>query len=166
MFDTVETVLLIALVVISLALFGLVLIQQGKGADAGASFGGGGSQTVFGGAGSGNFLTKSSWTLAAAFFVICVALAYIARDKASGGSGINFEETPVVQEELVAPTDVPQLEDAAPAQSDVPSVEDDVPAVVEEAEQAAEAALNEAEQAVEGESSTESVSEQEDTGNN
>lgn len=122
----VETVLLIVLVCVALALIGLVLIQQGKGADAGASFGSGGSQTVFGGAGSGNFLTKSSWLLAVVFFVICVALAYIAREKAAGGTGISFEEAPVVVEQPID-TDVPQLEDAEePTVSDVPSVEGEV----------------------------------------
>ena len=52
---TLETALLIALVIDSLALGGLVLLQQGKGADIGAAFGSGGSNTVFGGAGSTSF---------------------------------------------------------------------------------------------------------------
>ena len=114
-----ETVLLIVLVVVALALIGLVLVQQGKGADAGASFGGGASQTVFGSAGTGNFLTKSSWILAGLFFVICLGLAYIARDKASGG-GFSFAEEPVVVEEVVE-TDVPQYQEEE-AVADVPAV--------------------------------------------
>lgn len=114
-----ETVLLIVLVVIALALIGLVLIQQGKGADAGASFGGGASQTVFGSAGTGNFLTKSSWILAGLFFVICLGLAYIAREKASGGD-FSFAEEPVVVEEVVE-TDVPQYQEEESA-TDVPVV--------------------------------------------
>ncbi len=123
----VETVLLIVLVCIALAIVGLVLIQQGKGADAGASFGGGSSQTVFGGAGSGNFLTKSTWILAAGFFIICVALAYIARDKATGGSGISFEDEPVVVEQPLD-SDVPQMEMAGEEalDADVPAVESEV----------------------------------------
>ena len=128
----IETVLLIVLVVIALALIGLVLVQQGKGADAGASFGGGASQTVFGSAGTGNFLTKSSWILAGLFFVICLGLAYIARDKASGGD-FSFVEEPVVVEEVV--TDVPQYQEEEAA-ADVPvvpaeaagAVSEDVPA--------------------------------------
>ena len=116
-----ETVLLIVLVVVALALIGLVLIQQGKGADAGASFGGGASQTVFGSAGSGNFLTKSSWILAGLFFVICLGLAYIAREKASGGD-FSFEAPEPVVEETVE-TDVPQYHDeAGAAAADVPAV--------------------------------------------
>ena len=55
-------------VLAALGLIGLVLIQHGKGADAGASFGGGGSQTVFGSAGSANFLTRATAILAVLFF--------------------------------------------------------------------------------------------------
>lgn len=130
----IETVLLIVLVCVALALIGLVLIQQGKGADAGASFGGGASQTVFGSAGSGNFLTKSSWTLAGIFFVVCVALAYIAREKATGGE-LSFEE-PAAKVEQVIETDVPQYQDEAEV-SDVPQT----PAVEEAASAADEADL-------------------------
>ena len=119
----IETVLLIVLVVVALALIGLVLIQQGKGADAGASFGGGASQTVFGSAGSGNFLTKSSWILAGLFFVICLGLAYIAREKASGGGEFSFAEPEQQVVEEVVETDVPQYEEQAEVQAadvDVP----------------------------------------------
>ena len=67
-------VLIIAYVLIALALIGLVLIQQGKGADMGASFGAGSSATVFGSGGSGNFLTSATTYLAIAFFVISLML--------------------------------------------------------------------------------------------
>lgn len=142
----IETVLLIVLVCVALALIGLVLIQQGKGADAGASFGGGASQTVFGGAGSGNFLTKSSWLLAAVFFVVCVALAYIAREKASGGE-FSFEEAPQEKVEQVVETDVPQYQD------EEMGVESDVPAAP--ADPAAEEAVKASESAVEAVSDAE-----------
>jgi len=115
----IETVLLIVLVCVALALIGLVLIQQGKGADAGASFGGGASQTVFGSAGTGNFLTKSSWLLAGVFFVVCLGLAYIARDKAAGGE-LSFD-APDVQIEQAVETDVPQYQEEAEPVSDVPA---------------------------------------------
>ncbi len=124
----IETVLLIVLVCVALALIGLVLIQQGKGADAGASFGSGASQTVFGSAGSGNFLTKSSWTLGIIFFVICLALGYIARQHAQNAGRIDFSEAPAAAESVPAPaSDVPQLPagDAA-ASGQVPAA--DVPA--------------------------------------
>lgn len=141
MIENFETVLLIVLVCVALGLIGLVLIQQGKGADAGASFGGGASQTVFGSSGSGNFLTKSSWLLAAIFFVACVALAYIAREKATGGGELDFAAEPETVVEQVVDTDVPQYQDEEAA-SDVPVTpeasvdadEIDVPANAGEAE--------------------------------
>lgn len=67
-------ILLVVYLLIALALIGLVLIQQGKGADMGASFGAGASNTVFGSSGSGNFLTKTTTLLAAGFFVVSLVL--------------------------------------------------------------------------------------------
>lgn len=79
--NMVETLLLVALVVLALLIIGLVLLQQGKGADMGASFGAGASQTLFGSQGSGNFLTRTTWLLATGFFIVCLGLGYIAREK-------------------------------------------------------------------------------------
>ena len=59
-----------------LAIIFLVLMQQGKGADAGAAFGGGSSQGLFGAAGSANFLSRSTAGAAIIFFVTCLVLAY------------------------------------------------------------------------------------------
>ncbi|MBL1432581.1 MAG: preprotein translocase subunit SecG, partial [Gammaproteobacteria bacterium] len=59
-----QTILLLIHVVIAVALVGLVLLQHGKGADAGAAFGSGASQTVFGSQGSGSFLTRATGILA------------------------------------------------------------------------------------------------------
>ena len=67
-------VLLVAYIVISIALIGFILIQQGKGADMGASFGSGSSGTVFGSSGAGNFLTKTTTVLATGFFILCLLL--------------------------------------------------------------------------------------------
>ncbi|WP_198266149.1 preprotein translocase subunit SecG [sulfur-oxidizing endosymbiont of Gigantopelta aegis] len=76
-----EAVLLAVHIVIAVTLIGLILIQQGKGADAGAAFGGGGgggaSSTVFGSQGSGNFLTKTTAILATAFFITSLFLSYL-----------------------------------------------------------------------------------------
>src|SRR5690554_8217255 len=76
--DWMETLVVVVHVVIAVALVGLVLIQQGEGADAGAAFGGGASQTVFGSRGSGGFLSKSTALLAAGFFATSLTLAYFA----------------------------------------------------------------------------------------
>ena len=71
-----QEVLIVAYLIVALLLIGLVLIQQGKGADMGASLGGGGSNTVFGSSGSGNFLTRSTAILATLFFLISLSLDY------------------------------------------------------------------------------------------
>jgi preprotein translocase subunit SecG len=63
---------------LALALIGLILIQHGKGADAGAAFGSGASATVFGARGSASFLTRTTAILAALFFLTSMALAYFA----------------------------------------------------------------------------------------
>ena len=63
----------------------MILIQQGKGAEAGASFGGGGSQTLFGSSGSWNFFSKATAILATLFFVTSLTLAVKARNNAGIG---------------------------------------------------------------------------------
>ncbi len=70
-----ETILIIYLVV-SIILIGVILLQQGKGAEMGASFGAGGANTVFGAAGSGNALTKATTILAILFFGIALTISY------------------------------------------------------------------------------------------
>ncbi|PID33633.1 MAG: preprotein translocase subunit SecG [Thiotrichales bacterium] len=70
-------VLLIIQILVALAIIGLVLIQHGKGADAGAAFGGGASGTVFGARGSGTFLTKLTAILATVFFANSLMLAWL-----------------------------------------------------------------------------------------
>jgi len=76
--ENINALLLIAQVMLSIALIALILLQHGKGADAGAAFGSGASATVFGAKGSGNFLTKATSILAALFFATCLGLAYMA----------------------------------------------------------------------------------------
>jgi preprotein translocase subunit SecG len=71
-----QTILTILQVLLSLGLIGLVLIQHGRGADAGAAFGSGASATVFGARGSGSFLSRATGILAALFFLTSMALAY------------------------------------------------------------------------------------------
>jgi preprotein translocase subunit SecG len=73
-----HTILVVVHVFVSVALVGLVLIQHGKGADAGAAFGSGASATVFGARGSANFLSRTTAGLAAVFFVTSLALAWFA----------------------------------------------------------------------------------------
>lgn len=64
-----QTIVVVVHVIVAIAIIGLVLLQQGKGADAGASFGAGASQTVFGASGSGNFLVRATTIGATIFFI-------------------------------------------------------------------------------------------------
>ena len=67
-------ILIVVYLLVAMALIGLVLIQHGKGADMGGSFGAGASATVFGSSGTGNFLTKTTTILATIFFVLSIIL--------------------------------------------------------------------------------------------
>lgn len=81
--------LVVALQILTaLVMIGLVLIQHGKGADMGASFGSGASGSLFGATGSANFLSRSTAACAAVFFICTLSLAYTSNDrpKASAGS--------------------------------------------------------------------------------
>ncbi len=84
--ENINSILLIAQVILSICLIVLVLMQHGKGADAGAAFGSGASSTVFGAKGSGNFLSRATTIIATLFFVVCMALAYVASNREGPGS--------------------------------------------------------------------------------
>ena len=71
----------------------LILVQQGKGADAGASFGGGGAATVFGASGSGNFLTRVTGILTALFFVTSMTLAIFAKHQTAEAYSLTPQTT-------------------------------------------------------------------------
>jgi len=77
------TMVLLLQVVSALAMIGLVLVQHGKGADMGASFGGGSSGSLFGATGSANFLSRSTAVAATVFFVSTLALAYFGTNRGS-----------------------------------------------------------------------------------
>lgn len=98
-----ESAIIIVHVVMAIGIIGLVLIQQGKGADAGASFGGGASQTVFGASGSGNFLTKTTGILATLFFVTSFALAVLAKNKAEAVGAVGLPTLAVPAETVDTP---------------------------------------------------------------
>ena len=92
-----HTALLILDVLVAISLVGLILIQQGKGADVGAAFGSGASQTVFGSQGSASFLTHTTAVLGALFFSLSLALAYL--------SGQHIEKKSVT--DIIAPITAP-----------------------------------------------------------
>ena len=120
--STIETVLLSLLVIDALALTGLVLIQQGKGADVGAAFGSGSSSTMFGSAGSTSFLTRATAWLAIGFFVIAFSLAYIAKEKAAEAGSLGIPVVPT-QGDGGQLTGTEEGVDSQPIQGDVPGLE-------------------------------------------
>ena len=99
--------LLVLYILIALILIGLVLIQQGKGADMGASFGSGASATVFGSTGSANFLSRMTSLCAILFFVISLILAKMSSGSSSDNSswndiGLNSNKSEQIQKENMA----------------------------------------------------------------
>lgn len=76
-------ILLVVYLIVAIILVGFVLIQQGKGAGMGASFGSGASNTVFGASGSGNFMTRTTAILAIIFFVLSLVLGNLSSNKVS-----------------------------------------------------------------------------------
>ena len=120
-----ETVVVVIHLLMALGLVVLVLLQQGKGADAGASFGAGASATVFGSQGSATFLSRFTAILAAVFFITSLGLAFFAKEKANELSGAGLPDPAVLEQkqEVPAASDVPVLEEQKPkadAASDVP----------------------------------------------
>ncbi len=113
--STLETVLLMLLVLDALALGALVLLQQGKGADAGAAFGAGAANTMFGSGGSTSFLVKATVALAIGFFVISFGLAWFAKERAES---LQQEGVP----SLVAPTEAPPPAEGEGADTGIPDV--------------------------------------------
>jgi preprotein translocase subunit SecG len=121
-----ETVVIVVHLLGAIGVVGLVLLQQGKGADAGASFGAGASGTVFGSQGSATFLSRFTAILAAAFFITSLGLAFFAKEKADNLTQAGLPDPAVleVQQDKPAVEDVPVLEEQKPAveKADVPQV--------------------------------------------
>lgn len=123
-----ETLVLVVHVLIAIVMVALVLLQQGKGAEMGASFGSGASGTVFGSAGSAGFLTKLTAFLALAFFVTSLGLAVFAKNKSAAPAEFGTIPAPVKTQGLpVFPNAAPSAalgsapkSTAAPAVGDLP----------------------------------------------
>ena len=106
-----ETVVVVLHLMGALGVVALVLLQQGKGADAGASFGAGASNTVFGGQGSSTFLSKFTAILAACFFITSLGLGYFAKEKAHQLTQVGLPNPAVLEvKQKPAADDVPVLE--------------------------------------------------------
>ncbi|WP_417559226.1 preprotein translocase subunit SecG [Marinomonas sp.] len=117
-----EALILVLHVLAAVVIIALVLLQQGKGADAGASFGGGASQTVFGSQGGGSFFGKMTAVFALVFFLTSFGLAYFASEQAKSVSGaLDFVPSAPQVEETVG---LPELGgDKKKTSSDLPVTE-------------------------------------------
>ena len=131
-----EQIILIAHLIIALAIIALIMLQQGKGADMGASFGAGASQTLFGSDGSGNVLTRATSWLVVLFFASSFSLALLATQNSDRSDDLGLDipvavDVPVqaVSEELpvIEIEEFPVIEIEEPAAeaagSDVPNLD-------------------------------------------
>lgn len=103
-----ETFVLVLHVVVALAIIGLIMLQQGKGAEMGASFGSGSSQTIFGAVGTGNLFSRLTAVMVAVFFITSSSLAVMSKHK----SKIDDHFLAPATETATAPADTKQ--EAAP----------------------------------------------------
>ena len=108
-----HTLILVAHIIAAVTLVALVLLQQGKGADAGAAFGSGSSATMFGARGAASFLSRTTSVLATVFFLTSLTLAYFATQTSVPKSVVErlqVEEAKIPQPDVGGgPADVPQL---------------------------------------------------------
>ncbi|ABO24696.1 preprotein translocase subunit SecG [Shewanella loihica] len=110
-------VLMVIYLLVALGLIGLILIQQGKGADMGASFGAGASATLFGSSGSGNFLTRSTAILAIAFFALSLTIGNLSANHAKteeSWKDLGADAAAVTEQVTDAAKDAQKSEDKIP----------------------------------------------------
>jgi len=122
------TFLTVLHIMVCFVLVAVVLLQRGKGSDIGAALGGGGSNTVFGGRGAGNFLTKITTASAVTFMVTSLSLSYLA---SQASRSLIFDEDEVI-EETVPLQEVEVPEEAAPESEPSANVLEEIPPAGEE----------------------------------
>ena len=135
--DTLQKAALIAHTLIAVLIIVLVLMQRGKGADAGAAFGAGASGTVFGARGSASFFSRMTAVFATAFFATSLGLAYLSSQRAEApeslleGAPVSEAEVVPADDEVLPTTDLPAVEGASEAveeaMDDLPAVEEEIP---------------------------------------
>ena len=136
--ENIQKIILIIHTLIALGIIALVLLQRGKGADAGAGFGAGASGTVFGARGSGSFFTRATAVLAAAFFASSLTLAFLSSQHPEVPGSLlegapvieeTVDEAPVADQEESTDADMPSLEPVeATGDAEMPALEQEVPA--------------------------------------
>ena len=117
--DTIQKAVLIGHTLIALLIIVLVLLQRGKGADAGAAFGAGASGTVFGARGSSSFFSRATAVCATAFFISSLTLAYLSSQTGAAPASL-LEDAPLVE---TSTEEVPALSDEMPVSDDLPALE-------------------------------------------
>ncbi len=126
--ETLQALLLVVQVLCAIALIAFILLQHGKGADAGAAFGSGASATVFGAAGSGNFMTRTTTALAFVFLLNSLALAWMAKQQSLEAGRLNIIE-PALLEQPAEPAETPP--DELPDESSAATPDADLPQIPE-----------------------------------
>ena len=133
--DTIQKVALVTHTLIALLIIVLVLLQRGKGADAGAAFGAGASGTVFGARGSSSFFSRATAVCATLFFVSSLALAYLSSQATSAPTSL-LEDAPLVEtqadeaaqlSEEMPVSDTPELEAVEDEILDIPELDEEEP---------------------------------------
>ena len=127
-----EQLILVVHLVVALVIIGLIMLQQGKGADMGASFGAGGSQTLFGSEGGGNVLTRATGWLVALFFASSFGLALLANQRSVEIDELGLE-LPAAAEESQAT--LPQAEELPVLDDELPVMQNEMPATVDSGEE-------------------------------
>lgn len=119
-----HTFLVVLQVLVAIGVIGLVLIQHGKGADAGAAFGSGASGTVFGARGAANFLSRLTAGLAFVFFLSSLALAYWVGGRSSAPTSVvdSVQQAPLNGEPAPAEQSAPAADPSQPAPTEQPKV--------------------------------------------
>ena len=107
---TLQILLFVIQVLVAITLIGFILVQHGKGADAGAAFGSGASSTVFGASGSGNFMTKATAVLVTIFLANSLGLAYLATHQTTRDQSLLQQQQSTPMKE--GPVSIPSKPDA------------------------------------------------------
>lgn len=129
-----EQIILVVHLLVALAIIGLIMLQQGKGADMGASFGAGASQTLLGSSGSANVLTRATSWLVALFFATSFGLALLASQNSVRTDDLDLDIPEVLETQVQATSEeLPVVEEEFPVIEQVPAaevmVEEDLPAL-------------------------------------
>ncbi len=138
--ETYETLILVVHVMAALAIIGLVLIQQGKGADMGSGFGSGSAGTVFGSSGAGSFLTRLTTGIAIAFFVTSFGLAFFAKERSKFATELGI---PAIVEQVPDVNGQPEAEETEDPSVTAPTESSEIPTLEPAPEDAAEAEVPE-----------------------